>query len=86
MSWYHFAGAGEATYGPMEKTNLSIAQQPSVIWSLRQQNILQNLIKKNISNNQQTQYPLKTVIDKLLYAFYKKQLPFIKYTANLTPV
>ena len=34
--------------------------------SLRQQNILQNLIKINISNIQQTQYPLKALINKLL--------------------
>ena len=31
-----------------------------------QQNILQDLIKINISNIQQTHYPLKTIIDKLL--------------------
>ena len=32
------------------------------------------------------QYTLKTITDKLLYTFYKKQLPSIKYTANLTSV
>ena len=32
-------------------------------------NILQNIIKINISNIQQTQHFLKTIIDKLLYTF-----------------
>ena len=33
----------------------------------------------------QTQYPLRTITDKLWYVFLKKkQLTFIKYTANLT--
>ena len=36
---------------------------------LRQQNILPNLIKINVTNIEQTQYPLKTIIDKLLYDF-----------------
>ena len=36
---------------------------------LRQQNILPNLIKINVTNIEQTQSPLKTIIDKLLYDF-----------------
>ena len=36
---------------------------------LRQQNILPNLIKINVTNIEQTQSPLKTIIYKLLYDF-----------------
>ena len=42
---------------------------PGVILRLREQNILQNLIKINISSIQQTQSSLKTIIDKLLFTF-----------------
>ena len=44
------------------------------------------LIKINVSNIQQTQYPLKLLLINFYITFYEKQLTFIKYTANLIPV
>ena len=40
----------------------------------------------NFRNIQQTQYSLKTTINKLSCTFYTKQLTFIKYTTNFTPL
>ena len=66
---YNFSRASEVTYRTNGKNLLINCSINGGDMESYTTNILQNIIKINISNIQQTQHFLKTIIDKLLYTF-----------------